>query len=76
MSGRAFEKRAGWLDEAMEYYQRSYQPIPLTRGLEQHWGGVGQERRSHGVVWQLLALQPDYPSALFNMGNALAKQGN
>lgn len=76
VGGVLFE--SGRLDEAMEYYQRSYQTNPhYPEALNSIGAVLAAKGSDEAMAWfgKVLALQPDHPSALFNMGNALAKQG-
>jgi tetratricopeptide (TPR) repeat protein len=77
VGGALFE--AGRLDEAMEFYRRSYQMNPLYAEAVNSIGAVLAARGSdEAIQWfkQALQIQPAHPQALFNLGNAMAKQGH
>lgn len=77
VGGVMFETRR--LDEAMEYYQRSYRTNPNYAEAVNSIGAILASRGDVTAIdWfrKTLDLQPNHADALFNMGNALAKTGD
>src|SRR5204863_9927951 len=77
VGGALFE--SGKLDEALDYYQRSYRIQPLYPEALNSIGAVlAAKGNPEAVDWfqKVLAVQPGHPEALFNMGNAMAKKGD
>jgi protein O-mannosyl-transferase len=77
IGGSLFEQ--GKLDEAMGYYQKAYAINPNYAEAANSIGAVLASKNSDEAIdWfrKALAIQPNHPAALFNMGNALFKQGN
>lgn len=77
IGGALFEAKR--LDEAMEYYQRSYQANPRYPESINSIGAVlaAKGREAEAIEWfrKTLELQPNHANALFNLGNTLAKTG-
>jgi protein O-mannosyl-transferase len=77
IGGALFQERR--LEEAMNYYQRSYQANPRYAESVNSIGAVlaakGQEAEALEWFHKTLELQPRHADALFNLGNAMAKTG-
>ncbi len=77
VGGVLFEE--GRLEEAMEWYKRSYEMNPRYVEAVNSIGAVlAAEGSNEAISWfqKALDIQPTHPQALFNMGNAMARKGD
>jgi tetratricopeptide (TPR) repeat protein len=77
VGGVLFEQ--GYLEQAMDWYKRSYEMNPRYVEAVNSIGAVLAAKGSNeATLWfqRALEIQPNHPQALFNMGNAMARKGD